>query len=281
MPELPDLLYITQYLQDTVVGRRITAVRVKQSVVLRVAISQSVETALSDITIRDVSIHGPFIHFALSRGIDLVIHLMFMGRLQHQRPGEPSQAYLCVSFDLDDRTHLNLCDEQKRAKCYVVPHGSYGVIPSYEHQGIDILSPGFTLDVFRNLTHQHTRKQVRSFLNDHAALSSIGNAYADEILFEAQLHPKTFVGRLSAVEVERLFTSIHRVMDQAIHHVQAARQPIHVKVRDHMRVRMQKGEPCPRCGEVIRREGVRGFDVYFCPQCQPPSRKHFIDWRRV
>jgi len=281
MPELPDLLYIRGYLQQTVVGHAIRAVHVKQPVVLRVAVPQTVEGVLPGATIQKVAIHGPFMRIELSGSIDLVTHLMLMGRLQHQHAGETPLAYRCVSFDLDDATSLNLCDEQKKAKCYVVPHGSYGVIPSYDRQGVDILSPAFTFDVFRTLISHHPRMQIRSFLNDHTALSSIGNAYADEILFEATIHPKTFLARLVSGEVERLFSAIHTVMNAGIRHVQAESQPIHIKVRDHMKVRMRKGQPCPRCGTSIRREGVRGFDVYFCPQCQPPSRKLFLDWRML
>jgi hypothetical protein len=56
-----------------------------------------------------------------------------------------------------------------------------------------------------------------------------------------------------------------------------AAEPIHVKVRGQLRVRNRRGEPCPRCGSTIRREGVRGHDVFFCPRCQPATRRHFFD----
>jgi formamidopyrimidine-DNA glycosylase len=68
-------------------------------------------------------------------------------------------------------------------------------------------------------------------------------------------------------------------MAWAVDEVRRAGQPIHIKVRDHLRVRNRHGEPCPRCGTTIRREGVRGYDVFYCPSCQPPTRRHFIDWR--
>ena len=70
-------------------------------------------------------------------------------------------------------------------------------------------------------------------------------------------------------------------MRWGITEVEKAAQPIQVKVRDHMKVRNRKGEPCARCGTTIRREGVRGYDVFFCPVCQPATRKVFIDWKRA
>jgi len=94
------------------------------------------------------------------------------------------------------------------------------------------------------------------------------------------IHPKTFVTRLGAEDIERLHEAIRGVMKWGAVCVNAAQQPIHVKVRDHMKVRNRRGEPCPRCGTTIRREGVRGHDVFFCPACQPASRKVFIDWTK-
>jgi formamidopyrimidine-DNA glycosylase len=166
-------------------------------------------------------------------------------------------------------------------KIYLVHPGEYSVIPGYTTLGVDIRSPGFTEQRFRELAAVHTRKQVRVFINTHTILDTIGNAYADEILFEARLHPKTFVGSLSDEDLGRLYHAITTVIEWGIARVAAAGEPIHVKVRDHMKVRNRIGLPCPRCNTKIRREGVRGHDVFFCPQCQPARRGAFIDWRKI
>ena len=115
---------------------------------------------------------------------------------------------------------------------------------------------------------------------DQTALSAIGNAYADEILFEAGIHPKTTCNQLGEKDVERLYESVRKVIQWGIDEVEKAAQPIHVKVRDHMRVRNRKDQPCPRCGTTIRRVGVLGYDAFFCPRCQPATRRQFIDWNR-
>ncbi|HCV41992.1 MAG TPA: DNA-formamidopyrimidine glycosylase [Bacteroidetes bacterium] len=278
MPELPDLLYIRKYLKKVVERKTITGVTVKQPVILRVAVNQPFEQAIINHTIMTVDIHGPFIRFELSDSVELIVNLMLAGKLQHQQPDEKPQGYLCCSLLLEDGARMNLCDDDKMAKLYVVPHRDYASIPKYKEQGVDILSPDFTRDVFRQLALQHSRKQVRVFINDHTALSSIGNAYADEILFDAKIHPKTFTRILDHDDLDRLYSSIRSMMEWGIREVEKAAQPIHVKVRDHMKVRNRRGEPCPRCGSTIRREGVRGHDVFFCPICQPASRKLFIDW---
>lgn len=280
MPEFPDLLYIQKYLKQNVVGRTIRSAEVKQPIVLRVAVDASFEEALKEKIITDCIVHGPFLHFSLTPSLSLVTNLMLAGKLQHQRKGEKAEGYLCFSLVLDDGSKLNLCDEQQMAKAYLVKQNDFSLIPKYLQQGVDLAGSGFTVQVLKGLAAKHSRKQVRVFINDHTILSSIGNAYADEILFDAKIHPKTFVARLSSQEIEQLYVSILSVMKWGIEEVEAAAKPIHVKLRDHMKVRNRKGKPCPSCSDTIRREGVRGHDVFFCPTCQPASRKLFIDWNK-
>jgi len=278
MPELPDLLYITQHLQRKVLSRRIASVTVHQPVVIRNAIGDPVEDVLRDLSFTSIEFHGPFLHLTLSSMVDLIVNLMLAGRIQHQQKGDHPLGFKAIAMKLDDGTWLNICDEQKMTKVYLVHHGDYASIPGFAQQGVDIRSPEFTAEAFAVLAARHSRKQVRVFVNDHSALSSIGNAYADEILFEARIHPKTIVASLNPEEIGTLYRAIGTVMQNGIEHVAGAGQPIHIKVRDHMKVRNRQGHACPRCGAKIRREGVRGYDVFFCPSCQPARRKVFIDW---
>jgi formamidopyrimidine-DNA glycosylase len=281
MPELPDLLYIQRHLQRHALNRRITHVTLRQPVVLRNDVGDPLEEALKDFSITAVDVHGPFLRFAFGGALELILNLMLAGRIQHQQKQEHPLGHQCLSLRLDDGSYLNFADEQKMMKIYLVHPGSYSVIPGYTTLGTDIRSPAFTGQRFRDLAAQHTRKQVRVFLNTRTALNSIGNAYADEILFEARLHPKTIVASLSGEDLAALHQAIITVIEWGMSRVAAAGAPIHVKVREHMKVRNRLGLPCPRCGTKIRREGVRGYDVFFCPRCQPSQRKTFIDWQKI
>jgi formamidopyrimidine-DNA glycosylase len=278
MPELPDLLYITSYLRRAVLHRTITDVTLRQPVVLRNALNEPLEHALDLMSITSIGFRGPFLVLQLSGSIDIVVNLMLSGKLQHQQHGEHELGHLCLSLKLDDGSRLNLCDDQKMAKVYLIHRGEGSIIPGFDEQGVDVMSEKFTRELFLELAAQHRRKQVRVFVNSHNILSSIGNAYADEILFDAGIHPKSFVGRLTPEQLSRLYDAIRSVLARGIKAVEEAHQPIHKKVRDHMQVRNRKGQPCLVCGTIIRREGVHGYDVFFCPHCQPPTRELFIDW---
>lgn len=279
MPELPDLLYIRDYLRRQVLGRTIAAAELRQPVVLRNAVGDPLEHALKSLTITGIDIQGPFLRLTVSATLELVINLMLAGQIQHQRKPDRALGHICVSLHLDDGTRLNICDQQKMAKVYLVHTGNDGAIPGFRTPGVNVFSPDFTPEELRRRAAEHPRMQVRVLINDRTVLDSVGNAYADEILFAAGIHPKTLAGTLDPEEWTRLHDAIRAVMNDGVRAVADARQPIHVKVRDHMRVRNRKGSPCPRCGSTIRREGVRGYDVFFCPTCQPARRRVFIDWK--
>ena len=279
MPELPDLLYIRSYLETHLLDRTIRDLIIKQPIVFRNPLDRGPAELLRNQVFRGFDVSGPFLTCKFSDPIELVVNLMLAGKLQHQRPGELPLRDLCCALILDDGSHLNLCDNKKMAKLYLLRRGDEDSVPRYTAQGIDILSDSFSLDAFQRIAQLHSKKQVRVFINDQTILSALGNAYADEVLFEARIHPKTFVGKLSTKELTDLYVAIRTIIQWGREKVAEAGQPIHVKVRDHMRVRNKKGCPCPRCGGTVRREGVRGHDVYFCPRCQPATRKLFLDWQ--
>jgi formamidopyrimidine-DNA glycosylase len=281
MPELPDLLYIQKYLQRNLTGRVIEDVAVHEPVVVRTAVAGDAARVLCGLSLSGTNIHGPFLRITVSDSLEIVVNLMLAGRLQHQTPMEKPLPYRCFTLGFDDASRLHLCDRKKMAKISIIRRGDYVQIPRYATQGVDILSEGFTPEHFQRLAREHCRKQVRVFINDHTILSAIGNAYADEILFDAGIHPKTFVRSLAAPSLMQLYDSIRTVIMWGARCVEEAGLPIHIKVRDHMKVRNRKGKPCVRCGTTIRREGVRGHDVFFCPHCQPPTRTLFIDWRTL
>ena len=118
-----------------------------------------------------------------------------------------------------------------------------------------------------------TRREVRNLLQDQRFLAGIGNAYADEILWEARLHPKRRVVTLSEEEMARFYHALKDVIARGVLQVEEHLPPeLGTKIRDHMKVRGHKGKPCPRCGtpNIKTRHGLD--DMYLCPKCQPPPK---------
>jgi formamidopyrimidine-DNA glycosylase len=275
MPELPDLLYVVSRLRESLAGRHVTAERVREPVVLRFTVRGNLSLLLGR-ELRDVFRKSHFVVFRFE-GLDLAVNPMLAGRFRLAEPGEKEEATLAFALGLGDR-ELRYLDDKSMGKAYLIANEDWRAIPGMQTGGVDILSPEFTRERFCSLL-RHRRDQVRAFLLDKRALDSLGNAYADEVLFEAGIHPKTFCRRLSHEDGVRLHDAIVEVMREAVDEVARRQEPIEVKVRDFLKVRRK--EICPRCGSKIRTAGVKGMDAYFCPQCQPATRSGLVDWTRT
>jgi formamidopyrimidine-DNA glycosylase len=286
MPELPDLIHLEKRLSSLLTGQRILGVEIKEPIVIRMLLPGDFATALTGAEFAGVRRHGPFLVFSLSEERELVIHPMLAGRFQWTEAGAKAAAGLAISLECEPtdgsatRYCLHYLDDKKMGKVYLTRSGQYEQIPKFNTQGPNLLSPAFTLDYFQQKIRR-SRQQVRVLIMDQAVVSCIGNAYADEILFCAGIHPKTFCYQLDAAEIAKLHQCIIEVMRWGISEVEKANPSLEAKARDHMRVRNRKDQPCPKCGVKIRRAGVRGFDTFFCPTCQPLKRAQFIDWRKL
>jgi len=211
-------------------------------------------------------------------GLDLAVNAMLAGRFRLAEPGAKDEASMAFALGFDQGPELRYLDDKKMGKAYLITSGDWGSIPGLATGGVDILGAAFTRERFFSLL-RHRRDQVRVFLLDKHALDSIGNAYADEILFEAGIHPKTWCRSLSHDDAVRLHDAIAKVMREAVEEVARRAEPIDVKVRDFLKVRLK--ETCPRCGARLRKAGVRGMDSWFCPHCQPATRAGLVDWTRT
>jgi len=275
MPELPDLLYILSRLREGLVGREVTAERVGEPVILRFAVPGNLSLLLGR-PLTDAFRKSHFLVFRFE-GLDLAVNPMLAGRFRLAEAGQKDERSLGFALGFGD-VELRYLDDKKMGKAYLIATDDWRAVPGMKTGGVDILSPEFTPERFVSLL-KHRRDQVRVFLLDKKALDSLGNAYADEVLFEAGIHPKTFCRRLSHDDGVRLHGAIVKVVEEAVAEVEGRAEPIEVKVRDFLKVRRK--ETCPRCGSKIRTAGVRGMDAWFCPQCQPASRPGFVDWTRT
>jgi formamidopyrimidine-DNA glycosylase len=319
MPELPDLAYVESVLRPALIGHRITAARTGDPTVLRIMVpgtldgfqtsvpgtpdgfqtsvsgtldgfqtSQPFPDLLVGKVITAVDRRGHFMRFALNDDLVLVVNAMLVGRYKLIPPTTATTSdggarkkdprALGLALVLDDGAQLHYVDDKRMGKVYVARTTDEQQIPIYGQLGLDVLSPAFTRQAFGRLIGKR-RDQVRMFLMDKRALASIGNAYADEILFAARIHPKTFCNKLAPAEIDALYAAIPTVLNQAITEIARRREPVDVKVRDFLSVRGRDGKPCPRCGTTIRAVRVGDGDACFCPTCQPTGRKLFVDFR--
>jgi formamidopyrimidine-DNA glycosylase len=277
VPELPDLEYVAGVLARDAVRRTIETVRVGDPTVLRVMVEGTPAALLCGRTVESVARRGHFLRFGLSGGLVMVVNAMLVGRVVIL-PAKRAGKAMAIELGFSGGSGLRYVDDKRMGKVYVCPAAREKEIPQLGTLGIDVLA--LTREAFEGLITKR-RDQVRMFLMDKTALASIGNAYADEILFAARIHPKTFCKKLGPAERDALYRAIGEVLHAAIAEVTRRGAPVEVKVRDFLAVRGRDGQPCKACGTTIRAVRVGAGDACFCPTCQPATRALFIDWRKL
>ncbi len=288
MAERPDLEYAVPILDRELVGRKIVAVDVKKPVVVRMVVRGAFEELLTGRTIARVTRRGHFVVCSIdaegekTEPLDMAFAPMLAGRFRLCDPGAKLPHDTAVSFELDDRRVLVYRDDVQMGKVYVLARGAFASVPGLGTIGVDCLDPkAFSRAAFQALAKLR-RDQAKVFMLDKAALDSLGNAYADESLFEARIHPKAWVRKLAPEQIDALHDAIVLVLTRARDVIRERKPPIDEKLRDFLSVRGRAGEPCVRCKTKLRKAGVHGHDAIFCPTCQPDDRgASLVDWRKL
>jgi formamidopyrimidine-DNA glycosylase len=194
---------------------------------------------------------------------------MLAGRFWLVAPEERVRARTGLRLRLDGPEELRYVDREMLGKLYLVsPDGLEG-IPGWSEMGPDADDPALTLDVFRRRIRRHPG-ELKPLLRNSRFIAGIGNAYSDEILWEARLAPFRRRSTLSDDEIERLYVGVRSVLSDAIERIRVSVPPgIETQDRTFLRVHLRGGEPCPRCGRELRQIGGREATT-FCRSCQPP-----------
>ena len=266
MPELPEMEVVREVLAPRVEGRAITGVTISPRLgfLLRTPAGDLAST-LRGRTVDRMRRRGKFMLFDLG---DLVLadNPMLGGRFQWAEAGEKVAAATVVTLRLDGAGELRLTDTARMGRIYLVAADRLDSdVPGFGEQGPEALGVG--LEEWSSRIRRHPG-ELKGVLRNQAFVAGIGNAYSDEILWDAQLLPLRRRSTLQAADFERLWESTQRVLADAIAAIRA--QPHyepHRQDRSFMRVHMKSGD-CPRCGHRISELTARGEVTNFCRGCQ-------------
>ena len=264
MPEWPELRVMQERIAAALVGRKVVAVRVGDPVVLR-ALEPAAELLVGHM-LRSVVHRGKYLVFAFD-GLEMTVNPMLAGIFSLLPAGAKASKDTRMRIEFEGGTELRYRDDVRMGKVYL------GVdAPGLSDIGPDAGTLSWSEQEFSTRA-KAKRSEIRNLLQDQTFVSGIGNAYADEILWAAKLHPKRRVGSLSPEEMGRFHGSLRSVISAGLHEVEAAMPPeLGKKPRAHMQIRGRAGSPCPRCGATIMRRRKGLDDVDLCPKCQPAPK---------
>ncbi len=275
MPEIPDLEAIRRYLNARIVGAECIEAQVLIPVIVRTP-KADFEAALTGNRFGEVLRRGKFLLFALADERVMLINPMLTGRFQYLEPKTKRAAKTAVVLSLDTGMQLRYADQRVMGKIYVTDIDGLASVPVFGEMGPDALA--VTEDDFRARIRKFTGA-IKNVLTNQKFIAGIGNAYADEVLFEARLDPFRKRTTMSDDDIGRLHRAIGTVMDWAIpileehfrdgldyeewrEHLKVHRKGVEGLVRDR-----DKGR-CPRCGLHITQISPNDRITSWCRNCQ-------------
>lgn len=269
MPEIPDLEAIRHYLMPRL--DRLTVTHTEAPIPWLVRTGADGLATLGGHRFGEIHRLGKFLLFFVDDGRILVINPMLTGRFHWVEAGAKKPGRLGVVIGFDDGHELRYSDMRRMGRWYLVAGPeALAEVPQMATLGPDVMV--VSEDEFLARIKPR-RGQIKATLTNQEFIAGIGNAYSDEILWAAGLHPHRRRATMDEADLHRLYTAMREVEDESIGIVDATVQAEGLgkkeEWREHLKVHRRGGEPCPRCGSEIKAQVRSGIQTNYCVVCQP------------
>ncbi|HEX5450269.1 MAG TPA: DNA-formamidopyrimidine glycosylase family protein [Gaiellaceae bacterium] len=194
----------------------------------------------------------------------LMVHLMSAGRLKYvPQLGKGAKTPMFkLRFADGGELQLTEAGSKKRAGVWLLPPDAVAAELAHLGPEADVLTDEQLAQIL-----QSDSRRLHSMLRDQRLIAGIGRAWANEILWVAQLSPYQLSTQLDSAEVARLGAAIRDEMARGLELRLAGANDAKT-----YRVHNSLGEPCPRCGTPLARVDFEEHTIYYCPQCQTEGR---------
>lgn len=277
MIEAPEALYLSEQLNRTIRGKQITDVIAAYTPHKFTWYEGDPETypdRLAGTTVCEAAARGGMVDVLLSPGK----HLLFTdgANLRYYGPGEklPAKHQLLIGFE--DQSCIVVSVRMYGALCCFPDNAWEAPLAAYYEsakQKPQVLSEAFTREYFRELIREEKmqKKTAKAFLATGQTIPGLGNGVLQDILYHARIHPKTKIAAIPETQRERLYdcirTTLREIYAAGGRNTETDLFGANGKYVPYLS-KDTAGQPCPRCGEPIRKENFLGGSIYYCSECQ-------------
>lgn len=272
MPELPEVENVRTTLERQVIGKTIDQVIVHVPKMIHGLPADEFVHMLVGQEIEAVRRRGKFLLFDLT-DCTILSHLRMEGKFRVYPETEPTTKHTHIIFHFTDQTELRFLDVRKFGTMQVAAKHQEETTNSLQKLGPEPLSAHFELAAFASKLKKTTRA-VKTALLDQKLVAGVGNIYADEICFEAEVLPMRAGNELSDAEVAALYEATKKIIGIA---VEAGGSSIRTyqnsqgkkgNYQDFLKVYGRTGGKCLRCGGTVEKIKLNGRGTHFCRGCQ-------------
>jgi formamidopyrimidine-DNA glycosylase len=214
-------------------------------------------------TLERVGRRGKYVIFELG-GPRLLVHLSQGGRVVVEDPPKatrPKGAVARIRFEGRPSVLVKEFGTERRAGWWVLAPGDEGPLARLGPEPGDEALAAVILD-------GDDRRRVHTLLRDQRTVAGIGRGYSDDILHRARLSPYAALASLDRPARKELLEAVRAVLDEALEIERRRSGGLPTKLGDHFTVHNRYGQPCPRCGQDLRRVSYESHEVTYCPRCQ-------------
>ncbi len=265
MPELPDVELFKRRFARHALRKKIVHVAVSDAQILGKLSTRALSRRLLGRKFVSTRRHGKHLLAKIDGGGWLTLHFGLTGGLQFFTSSTKQPLYTRVRVDFPKGGHLAYINKRMIGRVGLADDANEFV--AREKLGPDALDRRLNVADFKKAVGG-TRRDVKSALMDQQIVAGIGNVYADEILFQARMHPRTRIDKLAPPQLSRLYRTMRRVLTTAIRRGAGSEQFTERMPRGALLPMRKKGGECPRCGHKLKILRIGGRTSYFCAQCQ-------------
>lgn len=261
MPELPEVETQLRYFRRTALGSCVERVIVSAPNIIRQPAARAFARDLRGRCFVEAVRRGKYLIVALDNARSLILHFGMGGDLGYYKSSKDRPDYTRIEFILSNGMRLAFTCPRKICRVLLVDDVSQ--VPALKEMGPEPLGAGFSFAFFERLIEERPRRQIKPLLMDQKMIAGVGNIYADEILFEANVRPDRVASTLSGEELKRIHRETRRVLRRSIRTAGEEEFPA-----DFLVSRNGRGAACKVCGHAIEKKTIGGRTSYFCSSCQ-------------
>ena len=267
MPELPEVETVLRTLEDRIKDAEIIDIKVLYAPIINGKPSVFKKKLIGQ-HFRRFERRGKFLIFVMD-DIAFWSHLRMEGKYYIMTKDDPIDKHTHVIFELADGRQLRYHDVRKFGRMEIIEKKeNYDIFKDLGPEPFSAaFDPSYCLEYFKD-----KKIPVKEVLLDQHFVSGIGNIYADEILFESRIHPKTKASKLNKREAEKIVENTRSILHKAIEAggttIRSYASSLGVTGLFQLSLSCHEQKICPVCKGEIRKIRVGGRGTYFCPNCQ-------------
>jgi formamidopyrimidine-DNA glycosylase len=261
VPELPEVQALTERLAEAVGGSTFEAADALQFSSLKTVTPRTSE--LAGRRLEGVGRRGKYLVFELG-GARILVHLSQGGRVDVEMPPKstkPRGAVVRLRFAERPSVLVKEFGRERKAGWWVLAEGDDGPLTR--------LGPEPNDEAFRRLVLAgDDARRIHTILRDQRTVAGLGRGYTDDVLHRAKLSPYATLASLEPDRRRALVEALDGVLADALEAERRRTGGLPTKIGDHFTVHGRAGEPCPVCGDDLRRVSYESHEVAYCPTCQ-------------